>query len=444
MLTIHLHFPSAHPTSRRPASRGRKTLFLVILALTGLFSPYLQAANLNMYQDAFGLGMGGAVAAMAGGTQAIPYNPAGIARDLVPMIQGGVGLLPGPMDSQFTLGFLYPLNDGTVLGFSQYSDFPSGSSSTAYIGSFAFPLDASRDFLLGVNLKYLALGQDLSGSALNGRGLGFDMGLSYDLRNPKGTLASFALAIQNVDTQLRFDDDSEETMPRSFTLGACYQEIEDTRLEMDYLIYDQVLETTGQSDRLRIGAERFFQEKNLSFRLGYDGLFNSDGILSLGAGYHPAQPYEFDYALQIPVNGDSLAHTLNFIYRFETLSPEKTPGPATSQAEIDLSKPSTLETETPQEGRPVSGEPLRKLEIVIKPASFSPLGRQKAVTFTFPGDQSPDIKGWSLSLEDTSKKPIRSFSGTGPLPPFLGWEGLKEPLNSTAALALVLFDRIWL
>jgi outer membrane protein OmpA-like peptidoglycan-associated protein len=81
---------------------------------------------------------------------------------------------------------------------------------------------------------------------------------------------------------------------------------------------------------------------------------------------------------------------------------------------------------TPLEGRPVSNSPLRKLEIDINPDSFSPLGKKKSVTITFPDDQSPDINRWSLALEDSAKKPIRSFCGTGPLPPFLGWEGLMD------------------
>lgn len=382
--------------------------------------------------------MGEAVAAIAGGTQALPYNPAGMARALVPMANGGVGILPGPMDAQFSLGFLYPINDGTVLGFSQYSQFPqSANSSTVYIGSFALPLDSTRDFLMGVNLKYLALGENMLGEPVNGRGLGFDLGLSYDLRNPQGTLASFALVVRNVDTELRFDDNSETALPRTFILGASYQQIQDTLLEMDYLFYDQILETTSQSNRLRLGAERFFDEKNLSVRAGFDGVLNDDGVFTLGVGYHPAQPYEFDYALQLPVNGSPMGHYLSFIYRFETSgTPAEKPSPnpasaqatrhGTSDADIDLSQGTGAPVEEPNEGQPVSNSPMRKLVISANPAAFSPSGRQKAVTITFPGDQSPDIRRWSLVVENAEKKPVRGYSGTGPLPPFLGWEGLDN------------------
>jgi outer membrane protein OmpA-like peptidoglycan-associated protein len=416
----------------------RKTLFVLLISSSAGLVSKSWAVDLNVAQDAYGLGMGDAVAAIAGGTQSIPYNPAGIARVLVPMIQGGVGILPGPLDSRFSLGFLYPLTDGTVLGFSQYSQFPQGASSnTVYIGSFALPLDSTRDFLMGLNLKYLALGEEMSGAPIGGRGLGFDVGMSYDLRNPQGTLASFALVIQNVDTELRFDDNTEQILPRTFNLAASYQKFQDTLLEMDYLIYDQILESTSQSDRLRLGAERFFDEKNVSVRIGYDGLFNSDGLFTMGVGYHPAQPYEFDYAFQLPVNGSPMGHFLNFIYRFESspASVQKAgPGQAVptnvkggaSQADIDISQGTAAPTETPEEGQPVSNSPLRKLVIAVNPAAFSPAGRQKAVTITFPGDLSPDIRRWSLDIQDVDKKVERSFSGTGPLPPFLGWEGLDH------------------
>lgn len=171
-----IHDPKTHITKKPfkiPIYWDRRVLFVLIVSFfVGLVSPS-SAVDLNVAQDAFGLGMGGAVAAIAGGTQALPYNPAGIARALVPMAQGGLGVLPGTLDDQFSLGFLYPLTDGTVLSFSQYTDFPQASNSnTVYIGSFAVPMDSSRDLLLGISLKYLALGEDMSGNQVNGPGSG--------------------------------------------------------------------------------------------------------------------------------------------------------------------------------------------------------------------------------------------------------------------------------
>ena len=49
----------------------------------------LSAQTFFTEQDPYGLGMGGAAAAVAGGTHAIQWNPAGIARAFVPMAQMG-------------------------------------------------------------------------------------------------------------------------------------------------------------------------------------------------------------------------------------------------------------------------------------------------------------------------------------------------------------------
>src|SRR5579859_3423884 len=82
-------------------------------------------------QDAYGLSMGGAVAAIAGGTHAIQWNPAGIARASVPMAQLGLGLNPNSSEFLFNTSVLYPFPDGTVFALSQFSDFPNSGSGTA-------------------------------------------------------------------------------------------------------------------------------------------------------------------------------------------------------------------------------------------------------------------------------------------------------------------------
>src|SRR6185295_10998045 len=206
---------------------------------------------------------------------------AGIARATTPMAQLGLGYNPTIPTFQVNTSILYPVPDGTVFGLSQFSDFPSGHpSSTTYVGSVALPLNSTQDFFVGLNLKYLAV-SDFSGLTVqNGRGLGLDLGLVYDLRRPEGTIASFALAIKDVDTHLRFDNNNEQTLTRTFVLGAAYQNIPDTRIEMDFDIVDQTQQGSLLHNRLRLGAERFFAERFYSVRLGYDDLFNNDGYFS--------------------------------------------------------------------------------------------------------------------------------------------------------------------
>jgi flagellar hook assembly protein FlgD len=375
--------------------------------------------------------MGDAVVAIVGGTHAIEWNPAGIARATVPMGQFGLGFNPSTSEFQFNTSVLYPLQDGTVFALSQYSDFPNNpTSNTTYIGSIGMPMNSSRDLFLGFNLKYMAL-SILNGMVpQNGRGLGFDLGLAYDLRNPQGTVASFGLAVQNVASDIRFDSTGEQPVTRTFTLGVAYQKIKDTRIEMDYDIIDQTDLTTPLHNRLRLGAERFLGDRFYSVRLGYDDLFNNDGYFSLGAGYHPNQPFELAYAFRISTTDSQSTHYLSFIYKFDDLVKHKNykekVSPTTSSPEININAGTNLTEIPPATGKPVSPVPLRKLVIQVDPPVFSPTGKQKITTISFPGDESGDISRWVIEFQSLNQKVVRRIGGTGPLMPFFAWDGIND------------------
>ena len=375
--------------------------------------------------------MGDAVAAIAGGTHAIEWNPAGVARANLPMAQLGFGFDPSTTDFQFNTAALYPFQDGTVFALSQFSDFPKSSgSSTTYIGSVALPLNSDRDFFLGINLKYLALSTEIAGAQESGQGLGLDLGLAYDLRGPEGTLASFGLAVKDANTEVRFDNTVEQPVTRTFVLGAAYQDIPDTRIEADYDIVDQTQQYTSMHNRLRLGAERFFSDRFYSVRVGYDDVGGSDGYLSLGAGYHPSQPYEISYAFRAAVNGSGSAHFLSFIWQFEGLGKkegeEGIKPPPSSSAEINIGAISNLVETPPDVGKPVSGVPLHKMAITVEPSVFSPAGRQKTATISFPGDNSSNVSRWLVSIQAPDQTVIRRFAGTGPLAPSFAWDGLND------------------
>ena len=393
----------------------------------------LFAFNSTLEQDTYGISMGSAVAAIAGGTHAIQWNPAGLARATVPMAQIGLVFNPSSSDLQFNTSVLYPFPDGTVFALSQFTELPSSpTSNTTYMGSVALPLNASRDFLLGVNLKYLALSTMVGSTQENGRGLGLDFGISYDLRRPQGTIASFALAVKDAGTQVRFDNTDEQPVTRTFVLGAAYQNIPDTRIEMDYNIIDQTLQNSTLHNRLRLGAERFFGERFYSVRLGYDDLFNNDGYFSMGFGYHPAQPFEISYAFRASASNTQISHFLSFVYRFDQLSkpevlPEKTF--AASSAEITISSGSDLTEVTVPTGKPISDVPLRKMTIEVDPPIFSPTGRQKITTLSFPEGKVKDISKWLVEIQASGQKAVRRIGGTGPLVPMLAWDGMNEEGN---------------
>ncbi len=372
--------------------------------------------------------MGDAVAAIAGGTHAIELNPAGVARAVLPMIQTGLGLNPSTLEFQFNTSILYPFQDGTVFALSQFSDFPkSPTSSTTYIGTVALPLNSERDFFLGVNLKYLALSEIDNGILEGGQGLGLDFGLAYDLRGPQGTIASFGLAARDVNTEVRFNNTIEQPVTRTFVLGAAYQGIPDTRVEMDYDIVDQTLQYTGMQNQFRLGAERFFADRFYSLRVGYDALFSNNGNFSIGAGFHPNQPYEICYALQLPADGGGSTHFLSFVWRFEETGPKANQAitQIATSSEINIGNLNRLIEQPTNAGNPVSGVPLRKMTIQTDPEVFSPLGRQKTTAISFPGDEAPDIARWLVTIESPDKTPVRQFAGTGPLVSFV-WDGLRS------------------
>ncbi len=375
--------------------------------------------------------MGDAVAAIAGGTHAIEWNPAGVARATLPMAQFGLGFNPSATDFQFDTAVLYPFPDGTVFALSQLSDFPhSPTSSTTYIGSVALPLNSARDFFLGLNFKYLALSTETGGTIEGGEGLGLDLGLAYDLRGPEGTIASFGLAAKDINTEIRFNDTQEQPVTRTFVLGAAYQKIQDARVEVDYDIVDQTLQYTGMHNRLRLGAERFFNDRFYSVRAGYDDLFGNDGYFSIGAGYHPSQPYEISYAFRAAANGSESIHFLSFIWQFEEggkkeNAAENAPSPSTS-SEINIGNLTNLIEPPANTGKPVSGVPLRKMVIQPDPSVFSPAGKQKITTISFPGDNSSDVTRWMVSIQAADQSTIRRFAGTGPLAPSFAWDGLNE------------------
>ena len=374
--------------------------------------------------------MGSAVAAIAGGTHAIEWNPAGVARAIVPMAQMGLGFDPASMDFQVNTSVLYPVQDGTVFALSQFSDFPkSPTSSTTYIGTVALPLNSSKDFFAGLNLKYLTLSTGDGPTIENGQGFGLDFGLTYDLRQPQGTIASFALAIKDLDTEIRFNNTMDQPVTRTFILGAAYENIQDTRIEMDYDIIDQTLQDSNLHNRLRLGAEKFFDDRFYSVRLGYDDLFNSDGYFSMGAGYHPNQPYEITYSFRVSTSTRQFSNFLSLVYRFDNAGKNDAgvePPTSSSSSVINLGASADLTESPTTTGKPISALPLQKMSILVDPVVFSPSGKQKTTSISFPSDRSANVARWIVTIQSSDQKIARRFGGTGPITPSFTWDGLDE------------------
>lgn len=390
----------------------------------------LYALDPQAQQDAYSLGMAQADSAIVGGTHAISLNPAGVARANEPMAQLGLGL--DTQSSAFFLNtsVLYPMTDGTVFALSQFTDFPNQPfSRTTYIGTVALPINSARDFFFGMNLKVLSL-SDLNGNmVLPGSGLGLDLGVAYDLRRPEGTIASFSLAIKDLSTEARFGDSYDLTVPRTFLLGFAYQNIPDTRVEADFEIVDQTLQNVPLHNQLRLGVETFFDDRQLSGRIGYNDPFDPEGYFTLGAGYHPAQPFEVSLALKVaPQNGD-ISIFSSLVYKFGDLLKS---GPSVPAAQPETSSTITLgPTEdmtqgATQIGKPVSGIPLRKMSIEVEPPVFSPAGKQKTTMVKFPGKAGSDVARWIVMVQAPDKKILRKLGGSGGLLPGFIWDGMDD------------------
>src|SRR5581483_4412394 len=75
--------------------------------------------------------------------------------------------------------------------------------------------------------------------------------------------------------------------------------------------------------------------------------------------------------------------------------------------------------------------------------AFSPSGRQKTTTISFPGDQSSDITRWLVEIQNPQQKVVRRVGGTGSLFPMMGWDGTDDQgrvvTNGTYRISLKTF-----
>lgn len=395
-----------------------------------LWSGALWALDPQESQDPYVLGMGGAGSAIVAGTHAIELNPAGIARSDQPLAGIGLGLRPEGMDLLFSTSVLYPLEDGTVFALSQFSDIPHQPyPRTTYIGTVGLPLNPGRDLFLGFNLKYLTLSSPHGDSIDTGRGLGMDLGLAYDLQGPNGVIASFGLMVRDLSTEVRFNNSYDLSVTRTFIFGAAYGGIPDTRLEADGELPDKTLEDSAFHGKVRLGAERFFQEGHFSIRAGYDGLLDPSDAFSLGIGYQPGPSYEIALALRAAMDGSDVTGHVSFVYGFGDLFKGKAlpeMGKGNKEAEIDIGRPTDLASGPEGPVNPVEGTLPKKIAFDISPRVYSPNGKYRAVNITIPSNGGPEVARWALLVRDAKVRVLRQIQGTGPVLPSLSWDGLDD------------------
>jgi outer membrane protein OmpA-like peptidoglycan-associated protein len=384
-----------------------------------------RALDLRLDQDAWSLGMGGATAAIGGGTHAFFINPAGTDRATVPMIQLGGVWRSGDLAQGGHLIMLFPTGDGTVFGLGVLQDGAQDRYRNRLLeGTAAIPLEGSHRLQGGIGFKILSGRLDDDNGTRSAHGLSVDLGLIYDCPLRNGDVLSFGCTAKDATSGLHFSNGVEDSVTRSFTFAAAYQDSPWMRLEADYEIVDRGRYGTQLKNRMRLGAERFLAHRRYSIRAGFDDVFDSTGSLTAGGGYHPDRPFELQAALGLSEKDHRLTASFSGVYRLDGWNGREHVGEKASG--IDLGGGEEAPSLTPAEGRPVSKPPLRHLEFSVSPQVISPNGdgRDDQAVFKVSGASEEETSRWEIEIRpDGSPLFVRSFNGTGPVPASLVWDG---------------------
>ena len=239
--------------------------------------------------------LGEAVYAASTGSEAIFYNPAGMAEtrsrfDASVMYTGWIadinyfaGALAWDAGDAGTIGLsLLGVDYGTLNATRLVS---TGSLNTAYeemgemsnVGAYSvgvtYARSISEQFLVGVTVRYATqnLGESMTKSGLTKNSVGTmaaDLGVKY---YPGLKSFRFAMAFRNFSTQLKREEVYEQ-LPLTFTIGSAID-------LMDFIDPEH-----GGETALTVSAD-FLHSNNYSQRLNFGAEYLMFGTLSLRGGY---------------------------------------------------------------------------------------------------------------------------------------------------------------
>lgn len=366
------------------------------VSLAGSQDAGLPGAYLDFAGGARSNAMGRAFVAVAEGSEAVLWNPAGLGY-LRPNTINFTHIATVEEFSLDTLFYAQPLfrKGGFGLGYARMSSgsLPMTDELNRKVGSFS---DLQQTYMLSYGMpvytarsakksfRTLSAGATLKFSrqelyTASAGGWGLDLGAMARFKRN----ITAGLRLQNaIAPKLKFETASD-TFPRRLTFGAAICMLKDK-----LTLTTDLEKTLGVEQRLRwsLGAEVVFWDV-MKLRGGFD--LKNKGF-TFGLGYLFGR-HEVDYAASS--NDIGLSNNLGLIYSFG--------------------------------GFPVS--------IQAKPEAFSPVGLRKATTFLIRVLADTRIYGWTLYIRDQDGNVARSFRGSGAPPPEIKWDGSTQAGSMVAA-----------
>jgi outer membrane protein OmpA-like peptidoglycan-associated protein len=403
-----------------------KKLIIAIIAVISLYS-YIFAGNfgtntaefLKINPEAAPAGMGEAYIAIAEGTNALQYNPAGLAI----MDRGEATATHLWWFQQINMEHVaagFPLAYGFGVGASvlwiNYGSFDStgGVMPPVDVQNGVINIGVGKSFgdniHLGVNFR--GLYEDFMGSA----SLGFssDAGALIYLGSRNFT---FGITAKNMG----FLSGTEDSLPVEIGAGLGFRLFNGT---FDYLNADVDVSKILNTDNVYVGAgAEYYLFQAVALRLGFRynnaveaQKFSFSDIsklveLSAGAGINFNDTVAFDYSFT-PMGDLSPTHRFTLKVKFGDSWYEK----KMSEKNVKV-EPKAIEV--PQ----VSVQ-----DGMIKSVSFKP--------------NVPDgnVKEWTLAIKTSDGKIVKTFSGVGEVPKTLNWDGIDSNGKISKADTNFVFD----
>jgi len=272
-------------------------------------------AFLSLGVGARALAMGEAYSAVTAGSDALFWNPAGLAKSQSAEIL--INHQPYFDSLDYNMGSVsIPMGKSHIaLGYAgiSYADIDTFNGSGQKVGSFEA---SDQQFLLGYATGFESLNLGVTGKFIrskiddvSGDAYAVDLGLGFS--NPLTSKLDHALTIQNLGSKMKFDSESDP-LPLSTKFGSALNLMPNLTLALD-LIFPNKAEMAGAVGgeyRLPLG-----EGVGLALRAGYNTRSNDvDDIsgLGIGGGFNLAGIY-LDYAW-VPQGdvGDNQIFTVNY------------------------------------------------------------------------------------------------------------------------------------